>query len=187
MPLFTRFPASQPLLVMTPGSPEDHPPKLQGLRLLASDFRALVLSHLGKWQRPPGSHGGQFSGSSRGFLVLGFGPLLRLRDVGVYAWFHFSPVTASVPAGPRVLLPGGRVSMRSPGTISNDVQTDVSNPLLPTGLSLPSRHPRGPGHRVQYHHGVTSSCPRFKEKKPSLYPVAEYEISYLLPKGHYLK
>lgn len=88
-------PASQPLLVLTPGSLEYHPPKLQGLRLLAAGFRALVLSHLGKWQGPPGNDQGHLSGSSRGSLVLGFGPLCRLRGVGVSASSHVSPVIAS--------------------------------------------------------------------------------------------
>lgn len=71
--------------------------------------------------------------------------------------------------------------MQPPGTISTDVQTDVSNPLLPIGLFSPSRHPRGPGHRVQYHHGsyfLVSLDLKKKNPRSILWQNMKYPTSY---------
>lgn len=87
-------PASQPLLVLTPGSLEyPPPPKAAGAQASGHWFSATWASGM--------CLQGHVSGSSRGF-----GLLLRLRGVGVSASCHVSPVTASVPARPRILLPG---------------------------------------------------------------------------------
>lgn len=153
--------------------------KLQGLRCLASDFRALVLSHLGRWQEPSGESSRTMSGPSHGSLVLEFGPLLGLRDIGVYASSHFSPVRTSVPAGPQTLRSGARVYTQSQGTTSTDVQIDVSNLLLPTGPFLPSRCPGRPGHRAQYHHESYCLVPLdLKKKNPRMGSILWQNMKY---------
>lgn len=118
------------------------------------------------------------SGSSHGSLVLGFGPLLRLRDVGVHTSSHFSPIGTSVPAGPRTLRSGARVYMQSQGATSTDVQIDVSN-LLPTGPFLPSRCPERPGHRAQYHYESYCLVPLdLKKKNPCMGSILWQNLKY---------
>lgn len=173
---------SQPLspwLAPSPVSPshslEYHPQGCRGLAL-----RALVLSHLVRWQEPPESHQRPCQGPA----------MLPLKKVGgclvpvqLSALFHFSwppPVLLQVwGAVLRGQSPSGVL-----GCHLHRREGYVSDALLPIGL-VPQRAQHGFCIIME----ITAWYLLIKKKKSlhGFYPVAEYEISCLLQKGHCLQ
>lgn len=111
-------------------------------------------------------------------------PVFRLgrsldSDAPVDALSHFSPFLSSVP-GLRI-LPSGPESICDPRVPTPLIHRYTFNPLLP---AFHAGTLEGPGLGFSIIMEVTAWCLSIKKKSlHGFYPVAEYDISYLLRKG----